>query len=318
MSEERIILAVDGGGTKTDVVIARENGVSPLTVLARKRGGPTNPTTIGIDNALAELQSTIARASRAANVEPSEFAAAVFSLAGIATDEMIADVSRWAHQNDLAGDCTIVSDAELILSVADLAANETLPAVAVISGTGSIALANEPDSEFAVRAGGWGYLLGDEGSAFDIGKSAVRAVLHSNEGSGSGTALSSRIYVETGTDNLRDVIGYFYKQKDTRIRLASLAPLVSEAAEEGDEVARDILEEAGRALGRLVKTVLNQLSREKSITEYSLAMGGGVLANAELVRESLSEYLREYGIVPHTLNIVDDPVLAAAHFGKSS
>jgi N-acetylglucosamine kinase-like BadF-type ATPase len=314
---ERLILAADGGGTKTDVVIARENGDEPLTVLARKRGGPTNPTAIGIDNALEELKATIARASIAANVESHSFSAAVLSLAGVASEDMIADVTRWAYQNELADDCTIVSDAELILSVADFAADEAIPAIAVISGTGSIAIANEPEQDISVRAGGWGYLLGDDGSAFDIGRNAVRAVLAFHEGHGPGTSLSSRIYVETGTDNLRDVIGYFYKQSNSRNLISSLAPLVSDAAENGDEVAQAILEEAGRSLGRLVRTVLEQIGRDKSVTEYSLAAGGGVLANVETVRSTLKEYLREYCTIPQTLNIVDDPVLAAAHFGKS-
>jgi N-acetylglucosamine kinase-like BadF-type ATPase len=130
------------------------------------------------------------------------------------------------------GDVVVTSDAEVALWGA-LPDGEGL---AVVAGTGSIALARDATSGRQARAGGYGWLLGDDGSAFWIGREAVRAALAAAEGRGPFTSLR-----DLATDAAR-----------LRVQeLARLAPRVSQAATAGDAVARDILARAGQALGEL-------------------------------------------------------------------
>src|ERR1051326_25100 len=124
------------------------------------------------------------------------------------------------------------------------------PGVAVIAGAGSIALARGADG-MEGRAGGWGYLLGDEGSGYWIGREALLHYLRCLEGRQPRSRLIDLIAAANGRSNVVDVLGWFYANHNQVERLAALAPLVSEATRGGDLEAASILECAGHALAEL-------------------------------------------------------------------
>jgi len=144
------------------------------------------------------------------------------------------------------------------------------PGVAVVAGTGSIAYGrNERGDE--VRVGGWGWLVGDEGSAFDIARRAINAAFRSYDGRGPSTSLTDAVKRRFNVKDLRDLITYLYAGRGTPVaRIARLAPLVNAAAVRGDEVARRILNEAGEELASAVIAAVRRLG----MAGRSVVVGG--------------------------------------------
>jgi N-acetylglucosamine kinase-like BadF-type ATPase len=137
-------------------------------------------------------------------------------------------------------------------------AMEGAPGLIVIAGTGSIAYGENARGESG-RAGGWGYIYGDEGSGFDIARQAVRATLKEHEGWGPRTALTPALMELTGAANANDGLHRLYTADWPRARVAELAMTVDRIASEGDPVAADILRNAAQQLALLAASVRRQL-----------------------------------------------------------
>jgi N-acetylglucosamine kinase-like BadF-type ATPase len=149
---------------------------------------------------------------------------------------------------------TVTHDAEIALA----GALNGEPGVIVIAGTGAIAFGRNESGETA-RAGGWGYIFGDEGGAFGIVREALRAILREHEGWGPRTALTPALLETTGAANANQLLHLWYTPDWPRSRVAALAPLVSRMAEEGDPIARGIMESSARDLALLAGSVRAQL-----------------------------------------------------------
>jgi N-acetylglucosamine kinase-like BadF-type ATPase len=151
------------------------------------------------------------------------------------------------------------------------------PGVAVIAGAGSIALARNADGAEG-RAGGWGYLLGDEGSGYWIGREALLHYLRCLEGRQPPGRLANLVATATTRSGLLDVLAWFYGGHDQVERLAALAPLVSEAARAGDAEAAAIVERAGHALADLAAAAAHQVWGAALPQDLRVVGGGGVWA----------------------------------------
>jgi N-acetylglucosamine kinase-like BadF-type ATPase len=143
--------------------------------------------------------------------------------------------------------------------------------IVVVAGTGSIAYGVDRRGATA-RAGGWGYLLADEGSAFWLGHAAVRQGVRAADGRGPQTTLYDRICREVGVDHPSGLVEWFYDQEHTRTRVAELAAVVQQAADDGDESARGLLDQAAQHLARAARAVARQLAFD---TQYPLVLSGG-------------------------------------------
>ena len=132
------------------------------------------------------------------------------------------------------------------------------PGIIVIAGTGSIVFGRNAAGVTA-RAGGWGYVFGDEGGAFDLVRQALRAVLRNEEGWGPPTALREALLEATGARDANQLLHLFYTDEYPRDRVAGWAKLVDQAARAGDAVAGDILGSAAQALATLTAAVRRQL-----------------------------------------------------------
>jgi N-acetylglucosamine kinase-like BadF-type ATPase len=148
----------------------------------------------------------------------------------------------------------VTTDAAIALS----GATATGRGIAAIAGTGSIAFGRNGEERTA-RAGGWGYIFGDEGSGFDIARQALRAAVRMEEGWGPPTSLRQALLDSTGRRNADEVLHLFYTAEWPRVRVAALAPLADAAAAEGDAVAMVILNRAAIELAMLVGAVRSQL-----------------------------------------------------------
>ncbi|MBV9612687.1 MAG: hypothetical protein JO091_09445, partial [Acidobacteriaceae bacterium] len=259
----RFYLGVDGGQSSTVALIANEDG----RVIGRGSGGACNHvgSSEGRDKFLSAVGECLEQACAAAGINrhSTVFAAACFGFSGGAEDK-----EAYTRELVRSEKYRITHDADIALAGAT--AGE--PGIVVIAGTGSMAFGRNAAGNTA-RAGGWGYVFGDEGGAFDLTRRALRAALRYEEGWGPGTALRALLIESTGAEDANALLHRFYTDKYSRARIAQYAPLVSEAAE-GDAVARAILAEAADKLALLAKGVFQQLFRPGEKT--TVAFTGGV------------------------------------------
>ncbi len=274
----RFYLGVDGGQSSTTALIADEAG----RVLGSGRAGPCNH--VAGQEAHAKFRTVIgdcvAQASHGAGLHPDSlhFAAACLGLSGGAEDKIA--FARELIRTDLL---KVTNDAEIALT----GATRGEPGIIVIAGTGSIAFGRDAAGRTA-RAGGWGYIFGDEGGAFDIARRALRAALQNEEGWGPPTILRARLLEETAAQNANALLHRFYAE-NRRHSVAALAPLVTKAAEDGDSAALAILTDAARILCWYVQGVYRNLfSDSRKIT---VAHIGGVFRSTPL-RKAFAAELR--------------------------
>lgn len=245
------VLGLDGGGTKTVAVVVDEQG----NILGQGRTGACNLQNIGVEGVLANLGVCVDECLRSAGLSRTDLGAGVFGVGGLDGPEDLAAYRR-VISGLLPGIATAIeNDAFIGLYSGTLGR----PGIVAVAGTGSI-VAGEDETGARGRAGGWGYLFGDEGSAFDIGRRAVIAALHDYDGRGPSTRLSGGLAAEAGVASLPDLLAFAYRQASPQTWVAGLARQVSEAAEAGDAVARGILRQAGAALGLAVRTLASTLS----------------------------------------------------------
>ena len=261
----RLFLGVDGGQSSTVALIGDETG----RVVGIGKAGPCNHVSgSGSRKKFADaIAGSLKAAFGQAGVENATFEAACLGFSG-----GFADKEALARELVSARLYEFTHDALIAL----VGATKGEAGVIAIAGTGSIAFGRNSGGRIA-RAGGWGYLFGDEGGAFDIVRQAVRAVVRHEEGWGPATSLLPVFTEAAGARDGNDLLHRFYTEEFPRARVAAFARLVDDAAREGDHVARDILMGAAQALATLVAAVRGQLFEPGEITPVSYA--GGVFGS---------------------------------------
>jgi N-acetylglucosamine kinase-like BadF-type ATPase len=178
------------------------------------------------------------------------------------------DKAALLHELIESDHTTITHDAMIALA----GATSGEPGIIVIAGTGSMAFGQNLRGESA-RAGGWGYIFGDEGGAFDIARQALRAVLREHEGWGARTALTPALLESAGATDANEMLHSFYTAAWPRARVADLAKTVSRIAQEGDPIALRLLHQAAQELALLAGSVRRQLWNEAEPVVVSWAGG---------------------------------------------
>ncbi len=244
-----LFLGVDGGQSSTTALIGDETG----RVLGGGRGGPCNH--VGAAEGRAKFTNAIhgclSAACAQAGLDPAtvHFEAACLGFSGGPADK-----EAILHQMLRAERIIVTTDAPIALSGATAGG----PGIITIAGTGSISWGRDRSGRTA-RAGGWGYLFGDEGGGFDLTRQALRASLRHEEGWGPPTALRARLLDAGGAASVNDLLHSFYTTEFPRPKIASFSRLVDECAREGDEVARRLLDNAARDLAEITAAVRTQL-----------------------------------------------------------
>lgn len=297
---DTLVLGIDGGATSTVALLA---DATTGQILGRGHGGPSNIQAVGEEAALRELDVAVGGAFEAAGIAYAPVAAAALGLAGIDLDGC--DVIRaWAERVELAGKLSIANDATLLFA----AGTPQGWGLAVIAGTGSIAFTRDPTGQEG-RTGGWGYLLGDEGSAFRLGELGLRAACRAADRIDPPTRLLPAFLAQLGSADPRDFIPAVYRGKWDKAAIAGLAPLVLELAAAGDGTARRIVEEQTRELARTAAgAVINAALPRENVP---VALAGGLLLQSVTYRNRFLEQLTSCGIVPGPVGLVEDPALGA-------
>ena len=275
-------LGIDGGGTKTTCAVGDESHL-----LATATAGPSNIVRVGESQARQSLQQSVRQACAAAGIAPAQVSHTCVGGSGAARPEF-AEIVRGFLTEILPSPIAVVGDMQIALE----AAFDTGPGVIVIAGTGSIAYGRDRQGRTA-RAGGWGFAIGDEGSAHWIGRSAVGAVLRAadltdeNSADCTHSSLSAALFKAWGVISLADLA-----RAANSIPPPNFAALFPAVAASSDELATKVLSNAGRELAQAAAVVIRRLFAEGHGTSVPVAMTGGVFRHATLVRQVFYNELR--------------------------
>jgi N-acetylglucosamine kinase-like BadF-type ATPase len=310
VTEHDLILAVDGGNSKTDVLLLRSDG----TVLSSVRGPGSSPHQLGLEPAVHLVGDLIDRAWEAAGLPPrigARAAVAAVFMAGAdlpAEEAALADAVRaqgWADENHVANDVFAVL----------WAATESGHGVAVTVGAGVNCVGTSPTGRRA-----WfpalGEITGDWGGGPDIGLAALGAGVRSEDGRGGPTALAGAVARYFGYATALDVAVAIHQGALSAARLVELPPLVVTAAEADDAEALAIMRHQGSEVTRLAVAALHQLEMEHSPVQ--VVLGGSVLTfSRSILLDFIAESIRLEAPKAETSLCTTRPVVGAALAGLS-
>lgn len=304
---DALVLAVDGGGTRTEAWLGRYD--VPDDPVGRGASGPANPHSVGWASAQEHLREAIQAAFSDADIAPQPVASAVLAVAGTDNDEDRATLANWADTLKLAQKIRWVNDAEPLLFVSPMPGW----GIVVISGTGSFAFGQTRDGATA-RAGGWGFLAGDDGSAFDLGRAVVRRALWEEDRNRPYSTVTRRLLEIFRSDTVRSASRAINQSPSPRKTMASLAILATATADQGDPYALRLLEHAARDLAEIVSVVQDRLGFPDG--SYRLGMAGGVFLGSALIREQFLHALRQQSVYPSAITLIEHPVSGALNIAR--
>jgi glucosamine kinase len=240
----RYVMGVDGGATKTLAAVLDLDS----RALHVAHAGPSNEDAIGVRAAVQAILEVSDRAIEAAGIARDDLSSAVLAVAGTDTDAIAGHV-RGARPDDWI----VVND----VVAAWAAATGAQPGIGAIAGTGSNVFGVGRDGR-AWRAGGWGHLLGDEGSGYWLGIQSIGAALRDRDGSGRQTALSEAVVEFFDQPSLEALAAHVYSKPFTKDEIAAFATETGRLAQLGDAAARELYERGARALGAQIVAVIGQ------------------------------------------------------------
>jgi N-acetylglucosamine kinase-like BadF-type ATPase len=293
MNQHLYVIGIDSGGTKTTAILcALDNAI-----LAEAQGGPSNFQIIGVEQSAATILDLIETCCHSVGCKVSQIGAIVAGLAGAGrpgdqqqmTDGLLASAEK---RNLTLNKIRIESDARIALE----GAFGGKPGIILIAGTGSIVFGKD-DRGKTHRAGGWGRIIGDDGSGYAIGQEAFRAVARYLDDLGGKTKLGKFLDAKYGFKTQEDIINALYKRN---FDVASIAPTVIEAASGGDRIARRILIDGCSGLTELARVVCSKMNKGKNFNKPQLVMTGSLLLNqniySRMVRLSIKRNLPHVSI----------------------
>lgn len=290
----KVILAIDGGGTKTEATLRTLDG----TILYQAKSSGSNYSVVGLQQVEKVLLSILTEMS---DVYPEmRVDIAIFALAGIDSSEderkvrlVVEKVCRSSHL--AVGKLMIENDAESVMR----GVLKNKPGVLLLSGTGSIAYGQDREGR-VIRAGGWGHLAGDEGSGYWIGTEVIRAVFKSVDGRGPATILKSAVFNKLGLQSVRDLETWLYREPYAVDQIAQLTKVLEVCSREGDREALRITEEAADELAQLIGSVVRRCELETE--RCPVFVGGGVVTNSTVLFTAIAKRVtKEFPLYELTL-----------------
>jgi glucosamine kinase len=307
-------LGIDGGGTKTTCAVGDDT-----RLLATAIAGPSNIVRVGEAQARESLHQAVRQACTAAGITPAQVARTCVGGSGAARPEVAAIVRR-ALAEILSTPIDVVGDMEIALE----SAFDTGPGVIVIAGTGSIAFGRNREGVTG-RAGGWGFAIGDEGSAHWIGREAVRVALRTADQKARDADMRSEfersaflaaLMKAWRVSSLLDLA-----RAANAVPPPNFAALFPAVAAAKDDLAAQVLTQAGKELAQIAGVVTQRLFSSEGVKSVPVAMIGGVFRHSSRVREVFYNELRAHDprveINPAVVEPVEGALRIARRAGSS-
>lgn len=303
-------LGIDGGGSKTTCAIGNETAL-----LATVSAGPSNIIRVGETRARESLYQAIRETCGAAKIDPSEIKRTCIGVAGAGREEVAATV-RKIVTGLIPGEIQVVGDTVTSVEAAFGAG----PGVIVIAGTGSIAYGRNAQGR-TVRAGGWGFAVSDEGSAYWIGRTVVSKLLR---------AIDQRLDDANEAQQIADAfplfrqiqaawnihsLGEFVHTANSHPEFAALFPLIVAAGAE--DITASVLSQSGNELAQLAAIVTHRLFEVENNSLVNVAMVGGVFRHSAIVREKFCRELQKLDPRAQVKPNIVEPVLGALQMARN-
>jgi N-acetylglucosamine kinase-like BadF-type ATPase len=271
-----LYLGVDGGGTKTQIVLIDED----KNLVCEGFSGASNPLRVGVETAISNVIKALDSTCDKAQISRGDIVSATLGLAGVRRSDLRQRIRE--RVGDILGikKIEVVTDAEIALYGTTLGK----AGVVVIAGTGSICYGKNDAGEYAT-AGGWGPIAGDEGGGSTIARHALQAIAKATDGRGKPTILSEAGIEYFRTSTPENLLIAIYSPQIDNARIAGFARYVAEAAQEGDEIAIEILKEAGFELGLAAFAVIKKLKLERK--KVPVGYVGSIFKVGALLTDSL-------------------------------
>jgi len=231
-------------------------------------------------------------------------AAICLGIAGVDRDDDAEAVRGIMKRIGFKARALVVNDALIAL----VAGAGDRPGVVVVSGTGSIAYGRDARGR-AARAGGWGYLLGDEGGGFWIGRAALTAVVRQFDGRGPRTVLTEMILAQMGLNSPPQLIHAIYVRGLHRYAIASIAPVVQQASDGGDAVAAEIIERAAAELAAAAASVILRLDMRGD--SFPTVLAGGIFRGLPSLIGKVAGRIAEIAPRSDVRQLTAEPALGA-------
>ena len=276
-SHRRFFIGIDGGGTKTVGLLADHAG----HIIAKAESGASNHHAVGEEQTKQVLSDVVSRLIADASTAL-ESCVCCLGLAGVASSVDKEVIGRICDEIGLPENRVLTHDAQIAL----IGGAEELSGVIIIAGTGSIVYGIDTTGREA-QAGGWGHLLGDEGSGYDIARSALQAVARAVDGRGVPTQLSSLMLDALEFPQPRNLIPWIHSVSKDKV--AQFAGVVFVAANMNDPVARQILDSAADELSLAARVVIDKLRFDQP---FNLVLGGGIFTHQPTFAASLRNHLK--------------------------
>lgn len=279
------VIGIDAGGTATVTYLADADG----RVIKEAQAPGANLQSDGEHGVERVLAESIAKVVDGRT----PVAAICVGMAGVDRPEDLAVMNGVLARVARNASAVIVNDALIALE----AGVPGGPGTVLIAGTGSIAYGRDATGR-AARAGGWGYVLGDEGSGYWLGRQALRAVVRAADGRGPGTALTPRVLAHYGVQSPQDLVRLMSGGGARPAAIATLAREVEAAADDRDAVAQRLVSDAARQLASAAESVVRRLD----LARAPLLLSGGILVGFERLRSAvIAEITRRLPTIVPTL-----------------
>ena len=276
------IMGIDGGGTKTLLKIADDKG----NLLAACQGGPSNLYSGGPDMVRDNLRQVIHDGLAQAQISMDDLSCVSLGIAGAGRKQENSILTNLLKGLGIRCGLIITHDAVAALYGA-LGKGE---GIILVSGTGSICYGRKADGAFH-RTGGWGHIIGDEGSGYDIGRRILAEVMRNYDGRGKETALTALVRNKLNLGSPEDLIPFVYDAGTGKSGIAAFGTLLDPACSAGDAAALRIARNAAQELFRCVKAVVETLQFPED--RIDLAMQGSVLGKGQYVKKELIGLLKD-------------------------
>lgn len=259
--DSMLISGIDAGGSKTECVIIDSE---EQKIISRAETGPANYQVVGIKRACQEIKSALEQAKAKAGI--SRLSVIGLGMAGAGRDNDKIKLKKELTKFIEVKDFFLTDDAQIAL----LGATGGRAGIVLIAGTGSIAYGLKKSGS-KIRSGGWGPLIGDEGSGFWIALEAIKRAVKASENRAEMTGLEELIIDYFNFSCLQELIPFIYQGELPRREIVALAPKVIKLAENGDKAAAEIIKEAVNELARLVDSLAKRLDYQE---DEIFAVGG--------------------------------------------
>ncbi len=327
------------------------SAATDFNVIGIGASGPSNIHVAGFEAAMQSIRRAIDEAFAHANISARQVHSICLSLAGAGRADERTRIGQWATDEQIAGNVFVATDAEAIAAAArlehkdrtqnnfavnprphgrGLGRRSTKPGsyfacdpyvgneignnnqVVLISGTGSLAWGINGTGQTA-RAGGWGPLLGDQGSGYAIGLAGLRNACRQFDRDRGQSELLDALLQSLGLNSVEALIEWAYRADTSRQNIARLAEVVFRAAK-NDGATAQIIDAAARSLTELAAVVAQKLSFSSG--EFSLSLSGGVFQNQSDFGQTVAHKMSELGVHPCSIYVVRNPVLGAVALRK--